>query len=199
MQIKIEVTPVLRGVVYEPKIVQVTQPVEDTYGFAEMKVVAFPDLYAGKMVAALDRQHPRDLFDIDGLLQNEGITDELRAAFIIYLISHQRPTHEVLSPNHKDISEEFMRGFVGMTDEPVDLGMLIDAREKLVDCTLGNMPMQHKDFLVLFTQGEPDWKLLGLDGVEHLPAVRWKQINLDKVDAAKRRELIEELCGVLGK
>jgi len=92
-----------------------------------------------------------------------------------------------------------MRGFVGMTDEPVDLGMLIDAREKLVDCTLGNMPMQHKDFLVLFTQGEPDWKLLGLDGVEHLPAVRWKQINLDKVDAAKRRELIEELCGVLGK
>lgn len=62
VQIKIEVTPVLRGCVYDPEIRSVTAQVEKEFGFAEMQVVSFPDLYAGKIVAALDRQHPRDFF-----------------------------------------------------------------------------------------------------------------------------------------
>ena len=56
-QIKIEVTPVLRGCVYEPTVRSVSPRVEAEFGFAEMQVVSFPDLYAGKIVAALDRQH----------------------------------------------------------------------------------------------------------------------------------------------
>src|ERR1017187_6439923 len=76
VQTKIEVTPVLRGCVYEPTIRSVSAPVEDQFGFAEIQVVSFPDLYAGKIVAALDRQHPRDLFDVRDLLANEGIGDE---------------------------------------------------------------------------------------------------------------------------
>jgi predicted nucleotidyltransferase component of viral defense system len=75
VQIKIEVTPVLRGCVYKPAIRTVSAPVEDQFGFAEIQVVSFPDLYAGKIVAALDRQHPRDLFDVRDLLSNEGIDD----------------------------------------------------------------------------------------------------------------------------
>src|SRR5262249_51339199 len=64
VQIKVEVTPVLRGCVYEPSVRFVSESVEDRFGFAEIQVVSFPDLYAGKIVAALDRQHPRDLFDV---------------------------------------------------------------------------------------------------------------------------------------
>ncbi len=67
-QMKIEVTPVLRGCVYEPETRSVSARVEDEFGFAEIQVVSFPDLYAGKLVAALDRQHPRDLFDVRDLL-----------------------------------------------------------------------------------------------------------------------------------
>ena len=60
VQIKIEVTPVLRGAVYDPVVMSVVPAVEDAFGFAEMQVVSFADLYAGKIVAAFDRQHPRD-------------------------------------------------------------------------------------------------------------------------------------------
>ena len=91
VQIKIEVTPVLRGCVYEPERRVVSQIVERQFGYAAMQVLSFADLYAGKLVAALDRQHPRDLFDIRELLMREGIDERLRTAFVVYLISHNRP------------------------------------------------------------------------------------------------------------
>ena len=131
-QIKIEVTPVLRGSVFEPKIRAVSETVESTFGFAEIAVVSFADLYAGKIVAALDRQHPRDLFDIRDLLRTEGITDDLRQAFLIYLVSHDRPMSEVLEPNRKDLTEEYAKGFEGMTEEAVSLLELAEAREALI-------------------------------------------------------------------
>ena len=131
VQIKIEVTPVLRGTVYDPAVMSVVPSVEDTFGFAEMQVVSFADLYAGKIVAALDRQHPRDLFDVRNLLANEGISDELRRAFLVYLISHNRPMAEVLAPTRKSLAEEFERGFVGMTQENVELADLEATREAL--------------------------------------------------------------------
>jgi predicted nucleotidyltransferase component of viral defense system len=129
VQIKIEVTPVLRGTVFEAETRTVTPAVEDWFGFAEMKLVSFADLYAGKLVAALDRQHPRDLFDVRDLLANEGITEELRQAFIVYLLSHDRPMHEVIRPTLKDITGEYERGFAAMTEESVPLEALVDARE----------------------------------------------------------------------
>ncbi|WP_432431072.1 nucleotidyl transferase AbiEii/AbiGii toxin family protein [Mesorhizobium loti] len=103
-QIKIEITPVLRGCVFAPEIRSVSATVEDKFGFAEIQVVSFADLYAGKIMAALDRQHPRDLFDIRDLLANEGITHDLRQGFIVYLISHGRPIAEVIASGQKDIA-----------------------------------------------------------------------------------------------
>jgi predicted nucleotidyltransferase component of viral defense system len=129
VQTKIEVTPVLRGCVHESKLCAVSRPVEETFGFAEMRVVSFADLYAGKMVAALDRQHPRDLFDIRDLLANEGIDQTLRRAFLVYLVSHNRPMFEVLAPKPKSLQAEFRRGFAGMTAEPVSIKALTDAAQ----------------------------------------------------------------------
>jgi hypothetical protein len=56
---EIEVTPVMRGCVREPVLQSVIERVEEAFGFAEMPVLSFPDLYTGKSAAALDRQHPR--------------------------------------------------------------------------------------------------------------------------------------------
>jgi len=109
IQIKIEVTPVLRGCVYEPEARPVTAAVEDAFGYAEIQTVSFADLYAGKIVAALDRQHPRDLFDVRDLLAQEGVSDELRLAFLVYVISHPRPIAEILNPTRKVIDDEFAR------------------------------------------------------------------------------------------
>jgi predicted nucleotidyltransferase component of viral defense system len=199
VQTKIEVTPVLRGCVYEPGLRAVSPAVEDAFGFAETRVVSFADLYAGKIVAALDRQHPRDLFDARDLLANEGIDDALRRAFIVYLLSHDRPMNEVLAPTRKDISGEFARGFQGMTDEPVTLDELTGAREALIAAAVGRMPDEHRRFLISFERGAANWPLLSLDGVAALPAVRWRQQNLDKLARDARAALVARLTEVLAQ
>ena len=48
VQTKIEIIPVLRGCVYDPELRPVSEAVEDQFGFAEIQVVSFADLYAGK-------------------------------------------------------------------------------------------------------------------------------------------------------
>ena len=121
VRIKIETSPVARGTVLAPNLMRVSDTVEEQFGFAEALVVLFEDLFAGKICAALDRQHPRDLFDVRDLLANEGIGDDLRRAFIAYLLMHNRPMHEVLAPRRRDITQEFERGFDGMTQHPVAL------------------------------------------------------------------------------
>ncbi len=197
-QIKVEVTPVLRGCVYEPAVRQVSASVEAEFGFAEMSVVSFADLYAGKIVAALDRQHPRDLFDVRDLLAHEGIDDKLRKAFVVYVISHDRPMAEVLAPARRDISAEYGRGFEGMVNEPVSLDDLLKAREDLIREIVGKMPDAHRRFLVSVKRGEPDWALLDLPGIKDLPAVRWKLENLAKLGAEKRAQLLKGLTEALG-
>lgn len=196
-QIKIEVTPVLRGTVYDPAETSVTPAVEEAFGFARMKVVSRADLYAGKLVAALDRQHPRDLFDVRDLLEDGGIDDALRRAFIVYAISHDRPLSEILAPTRKLLDDEFARGFDGLTREPVALETLAEAREAMIATMVGDMPDAHRHFLIGFKQGEPDWSLLDVPGASALPAVTWKLHNLGNLSVERRAALVERLRAVL--
>ncbi len=46
-ELKIEVTPVLRGCVFDPVLQAVSSAVEETFGFAEIRVASFADLHAG--------------------------------------------------------------------------------------------------------------------------------------------------------
>ena len=193
VQVKIEVTPVLRGCVYEPETRSVSAGVEERFGFAAMQVVSFADLYAGKLVAALDRQHPRDLFDARGLLANEGIDERLRTAFVVYVISHGRPIAELLAPTRRELADEFTRGLAGMVETPVVLEDLVRTREEVVAEAVGGMPEAHRDFLVSFETGEPDWSLLGVREARRLPAVRWRMRNVAGLDAARRTEQAERL------
>ena len=197
VQVKIEVTPVARGCVYEPERKTVSPRVEETFGFAEVQLVSFADLYAGKLVAALDRQHPRDLFDVRALLANEGLDDTLRTAFVVYMLSHNRPMAEVLAPTRKDIAQEFERGFSGMTEAPVTLDELVETREQLIAEVVGSMPQTHKDMPISFKAGEPDWSLIDVPHAADLPAVKWRQKNLNKLDADRRTVLLDNLKAVL--
>lgn len=134
--------------------------VEEEFGFAEARTVSFEDLYGGKIVAALDRQHPRDLFDVRDLIANEGISDELRQAFIVYLLSHDRSMSEVLAPTLKNMEAAFKHGFSGMTRDPMELADLLAARATLIKSIIGDMPADHRKFLISFERGEPEWHLL---------------------------------------
>ncbi|MFV1977105.1 MAG: nucleotidyl transferase AbiEii/AbiGii toxin family protein, partial [Candidatus Scalindua sp.] len=197
VQIKIEVTPVLRGCVYAPKTMTICGKAEDQFGFAEISVLSFADLYAGKILATLDRQHPRDLFDIHQLLENEGINDELRTALVVYLISHDHSPHTLLSPAARDITHDYERNFLGMTEEDVVVETLLATRTALVNNVVSNMSEDHRHFLVSFYRRKPEWSLLGLDHLDQLPAVRWRELNLDKAGEETRADIVRKLEDVL--
>jgi predicted nucleotidyltransferase component of viral defense system len=184
--VKLELSPVLRGTVYEPATMRVVSAVEDEFGFAEVPVVSFEDLYAGKLCAALDRQHPRDLFDVKLLLENEGLTDRLRKAFLVYLVSHHRPIEELLDPHLKDLEKLYAGEFRGMTLVDVPIEELKNARVLLLEAIMSTMSRDEKRFLASMYGPEPDVTLLGLDGVADLPAFRWKVQNIARMSSSKR-------------
>lgn len=193
VQIKIELSPVLRGTVYEPQIMPVSAAVEDEFGFAEIAVVSFEDLYAGKICAALDRQHPRDLFDIKQLLDNEGITDKLRKALLVYIISHPRPIAELLAPHFKDISDIYEGEFRNMAEYDIPQTELENARQQLVTIINDTLTQAERTFLLSFKNCSPDWSLLKLSDIDKLPAVRWKLQNLKKMPQLKHAEAYDRL------
>ena len=195
--VKIELSPVLRGTVYEPAFMRITRTAEKAFGFAEVRVVSFEDLFAGKMMAALDRQHPRDLFDIKGLLEHEGITDRLKEAFIVYLISHNRRIVEILDPSLIDIKQMYEIDFVGMTTNPITLADLIDVKSDLIRTVHGLLDERDKKFLVDFKAGYPNWSYFSVPHIKDLPAVRWKLYNLDQVDIPKRQQMVDRLKAFL--
>ena len=199
-QIKIEVTPVLRGTVYPTELKTVRPIVEEQFGFAEIQVVSFADLYAGKLVAALDRQHPRDLFDVQHLLANEGIDDALYQAFLAYILSHNRPTHELLQPRLKDIRRTFETEFVGMTVRETSLEMLLATREQLVAEIRSRLDETSKVFLRSFHTLTPDWNLIRSPTLRHLPAIRWKLMNLERLqieNPEKYQTILQQLDAAL--
>ncbi len=131
--VKIEPNLVLRGTVYPPEIRSICNKAQDIFEMTlKSRVLSAPDLYAGKICAALDRQHPRDLFDIYLLLKSDGLDSETRKAFIVYLISHPRPMFEILNPQEKDITEIYEKEFRGMIAEEIPIETLRKSRSNLI-------------------------------------------------------------------
>ncbi len=196
-KIKIEVTPVLRGSVHVSKVRPVRGQVEQRFGYAEMQVLSFEDLYGGKLCAALDRQHPRDLFDVKMLLENEGLSEELLKVFLVYLISHSRPMAELLHPNLLDITASYESEFEGMVITPVSQADLEQARLDLIDQIKNRLTDEDKQFLLSVKNREPNWAYLGLEHISALPAIRWKMQNLAKMDKKKHEQAVAKLEKVL--
>jgi predicted nucleotidyltransferase component of viral defense system len=200
VRIKVELSPVIRGTVFPEERKEVSEEVEKEFGYVEMQVASLPDLYAGKLCAALDRQHPRDLFDVKFLLENEGLTENLRKTFLIFLISHQRPMSELLAPNRKDISKIYETEFKRMAEVDVPLKQLEEARENLIQQINENLTENEKKFLLSFKNKNPDWNLLEMANVaviSNLPSVRWKMINLQQMPPQKHKEAFEKLQSIL--
>lgn len=197
VRIKIELSPVLRGTVLEPQLREICPTAQEYFGYAEVPVVALPDLYGGKICAALDRQHPRDLFDVMLLLEAEGITEQIRRATLIYLLSHPRPVEELLFPNEKNIADIFRSEFEGMTLREVSLEELLSARTKMLSLLHQQMMQSEKEVILRFLKSEAFWNDFGFAGIEDLPALLWKRQNLDKMFPEKRALSIQKLEGLL--
>ena len=196
-RIKIEVSPVARGAVWPPETRAVVADVEESLGYTENRILSFNDLYAGKMCAALDRQHPRDLFDIAQLLDDEGIDRGLFMTFLVYLIGHNRPMAELLAPRRKPVRALYEGEFRHMTREPVPLTTLTEARERLVADIHGALTDRDRAFLLSVKGRRPDWSLIDLPDVAGLPAVKWKLVNLGRMSGRKHAAALDRLQRVL--
>jgi len=194
--IKIEPNTVIRGTLLPPVEMQLCSSLVKDFN-REMRItcVAREELFAGKLCAALQRQHPRDLFDVLLLLnKEEGLSRELIDTFIVYLISQGKPINEMLNPNIHDVENLFNNQFQGMTRlEAISLEHLIQVQKSLPQDILNLFTKTDRKFILGFKKGSPDWNLLSLTDVEKLPAVQWKQLNLQKMDSEKREQAINKL------
>ncbi|MEO8385237.1 MAG: nucleotidyl transferase AbiEii/AbiGii toxin family protein, partial [Betaproteobacteria bacterium] len=191
--IKIEVSPVLRGTVYPETMRSITHTAETLFGFAEVRSLSFEDPYAGKIVAALDRQHPRDLFDTKILLEHEGVSEKLFRAFLVYLISHSDSLARVIHPRAKPLKDLYEKQFRNMSAIDVSLEDLETARSNLVQTLHAHIDGSTREFLLSFKRGQPKWDLLGVEHAPDLPAVKWKLHNLSLLSPAKRKLAVAEL------
>ena len=200
IEVKIEANFVWRGTVQPVRQASLAPAARDALmADLDVPMVSLADLYGSKLVAAMDRQHPRDLFDVMQLFEHEGITPGIRRAFVVYLASHNRPVHEVLFPQLRDIRHDYRQNFEGMTTEPVSLDVLLAARERMVDELQQCLDDDERRFLLSLVAGTPDWPLLGIAHLEHLPGIRWKLHNLAQLQRVNAKKFAEQadLLGTL--
>jgi len=165
-EVKVEINTVMRGTVHRVRRANLTPLARDTLlADIEIPVLASEDVYGGKIVAALDRQHPRDLFDIMELFKHEGITPGIRRAFVVYLASHNRPVHEVLFPELRDIQMDYERNFKGMTSQPTELAELLETRDRMINELHAGLDADERRFLLSLVRAQPEWELLGIPHV----------------------------------
>jgi len=199
VQIKVEPNQVLRGSVYPPETRDLCSEAQVLFElFVSARTLALADLYGGKLCATLDRQHPRDLFDVMLLLENEGITPQVRRAFVVYLASHDRPMHELLDPQFKDIGKVHVDEFAGMAREEVPVEALCETRKRLVVQIRETLDADEKRFLLSMKRGDPEWDTLGIAHIRELPALQWKLQNIRRMTVAKRQTALEKLQKALG-
>jgi predicted nucleotidyltransferase component of viral defense system len=196
--VKVEPNETIRGTVFPCELRDLSPKVEEEFGlFLSVQNLSIADLYGGKICAALDRQHPRDLFDVMLLLANEGLTPDIRKAFLVYLISHNRPIAEVLQPNRLPIEATFANEFLGMSRLSVTCEELVVVRDQLVDLLARELSIDEKLFLLSVKELQPNWALLGIGGVELLPGVQWKLQNLAQMPKKKHQLATRKLKQVL--
>jgi predicted nucleotidyltransferase component of viral defense system len=193
IEIKVEVNCVMRGTVHPVRRAALVPRARDALlAELEIPVVSPEDVYGGKLVAAMDRQHPRDLFDVMQLFAHEGITPGIRRAFVVYLATHNRPVHEVLFPSLHDIAQEYERTFKGMTSDAVELADLLAARERMVRELQSSLDANERQFLRTLVNHEPDWPLLGIEHAAALPGIRWKLKNLGQLRTSNPKKFAEQ-------
>ena len=197
-RIKVEPNTVIRGSLYPPVQSALCPAAQDEYDlFVRVQRLADGDLYGGKLCAALDRQHPRDLFDVKPLFEAGAVPDEIRRAFVVYLASHRRPMAELLAPRRKPIRDLFIHHFSGMTAKPIDLDALETTRSRLSAWAATALVDDERRFLLSIKRGDPEWSRLPFPDLDRWPALQWKVRNIRKMAARDHERALHRLRAVL--
>lgn len=196
--VKVEVNFVLRGTMLPVSRVALTPAAQQMFAAnIDVPMLALEEVHGGKLVAAMDRQHPRDLFDVMLMRQRFGLPAPFVDCFVAYLAGHNRTIHEVLFPKPKPLAPVFESEFVGMTNVPVALADLEATRTWMTDALPKALTQNHREFLLSLLRGEPSWSLMPFPHLKDMPAVKWKLLNLAKfakVQPIRAAEHCEELA-----
>jgi len=194
VSVKVEVNLTGRGSLYEPIMMDLCEKAQEEFDvFVSMKVLPHGQIYGSKICAALDRQHPRDLFDVLYILRNEGITKEIKDGFLFYLLSHARPINELLSPNWKNQKQAFENQFSGMTLDEFNYELYERTKINLINSILESLNELDKQFLLDFKNLNLNWTHFNFQG---FPGIEWKIENLKKLkenNPEKHKKLLDLL------
>jgi hypothetical protein len=192
-QVKVEVNHVFRGTVLPVETRQLGNEARKLFTTElSAPVLTTSELYGSKLVAAMDRQHPRDLFDVRGLFERGGLTAEVVECFVCYLAGHNRPVHEVLFAHDVDMSSAFENEFAGMTRNPVTLAELEAVRRRLKKELPAALTAEQGEFLLGLVAGQPNWQLMKCSHLSQLPAIRWKLQNLATLKKSNPRKFSQQ-------
>jgi predicted nucleotidyltransferase component of viral defense system len=203
VMVKIEVSGTKRGLVEPYEMRTLCQKAQNEFETSnKAKIVSLSQLYGGKITAALDRQHPRDLFDVK--LMFDFITDfaQVKKGFFNCLLGGDRPIVETLSPNRIDQQETMLKQFSGMTDIPFSYSDYEETREKLIYFINSNLTQQDKEFLIAFEAGNELLQFAEYQEYLQFPSVQWKLQNikmLKEINPIKHRESVKKLENYLIK
>jgi predicted nucleotidyltransferase component of viral defense system len=189
VEIKLEVNLVGRGLIGEAVIMPLCQKAQEEFdAFVEFPIVPISQLYGGKVCAALDRQHPRDLFDVSYMLKTEGFSADVRKGFVYCLLGSDRPMNEVLKPNFQDQRQTMEKHFRGMSTEEFTYDDYEAVRETLVTEVNNGLTEEDRKFIMSVKNLVPDWS--GND-YSNYPSIKWKIFNLNKLRSSNREKHIE--------
>ncbi len=196
--VKVEVNTIIRGSLFDVVELEVVDSVQDDFGkFAAISVLDKSEIYGGKICAALDRQHPRDIFDVSKILDegNGDFNEKIKEAFIFYLLSHNRPMNEILFSKINDKKTDFKNQFEGMAKEKFDYEDFIKISKLLREKISNLFSDKDKKFILSFKQAKPDWSLFVKD-ISRYPSIKWKLANITNLtdnNPAKHQELYDKL------
>jgi predicted nucleotidyltransferase component of viral defense system len=191
VMIKIEVNQINRGLIAEPVTMPLCNRAQEVFDrFCEVRTVSNGQLWGGKINAALDRQHPRDMFDMRNLLNNVGLTVEIKVGFIFFLLGGKRPFHELLNPQRIDQSAVFNSQFSGMADLSFSYRDYEETRERVISETNKSLTDNDKEFILSFAKGKPDWTDTDYS---QFPAIRWKLFNINKLKESNPQKFLEQI------
>jgi hypothetical protein len=190
--VKIEVNGTKRGLIESPTIRPLCKLAQKEFNtFCEARVVSVSQLYGGKISAALDRQHPRDLFDIKLMFDLINDFDDVRKGFFYSLLGGDRPLIESLAPNRINQSETLVKQFSGMTDIPFSYNDFEETREHLIEFINSNLTTKDKEFLIDFENGNTLTKHIEYQEYLQFPSVQWKLQNINKLKNENPKKLLK--------
>lgn len=198
VEVKIEVNTINRGLMGTPVKKVLCKKAQDVFNtWCEINTVPTEQLFGGKIIAALDRQHPRDFFDTKKLFEGRCIPSNLLIGFLFCLLSSKRPIEEILKPNWLDNDHLIINQFSGMAQENFTTDDYQQARKYLINYILNSLTIDQKVMILRFAETRPVW-IYG--DWSRYPGIAWKMKNLailKKNNPSKFRNQIKKLESII--